>query len=207
MRAAGQALDEEKGRLMRTMRLAAAVTLWIPLSGVLSAQTQQAAGTGRPRLTLTSPAFADGGDIPRKYTQGVPDPVSPPLEWVNVPDKVVSFVLLFRDPDVALQRRVEDSLHWLVFNIPGTAVGLPEGIPTTAERLPDGTIQAKNRRGIIGYLGPGAPPPAPRHHYTFELFAVDMKLDLGPDATRKQVLEAIDGHILGKAVLVGRFHL
>jgi Raf kinase inhibitor-like YbhB/YbcL family protein len=165
-----------------------------------------AGGTGRPRLTLTSPAFEDGGDVPARFTQAVEKYVSPPLEWVNVPENVVSFVLLLRDPDVALQRKVEDSLHWLIFNIPGSARGLPEGVQPIP-RLPDGTVQGQNRRGIVGYLGPGAPPPGPRHHYTFELYALDFKLDLGPDATRAQVLSAIDGHILGKAVLVGRFHM
>ena len=73
-------------------------------------------------------------------------------------------------------------------------------------RLADGTVQAKNVRGAVGYLGPGAPAVGPHHHYTFELFALDTKLELTPDATRAEVLNAIDGHILGKGVLVGRFH-
>jgi Raf kinase inhibitor-like YbhB/YbcL family protein len=93
----------------------------------------------------------------------------------------------------------------MAFNIPGTSMGLPEGVPTNAT-LADGTIQAKNRRGLVGYLGPGAPAVGPYHHYTFELFALDTKLSLGPDATRADVLAAMDGHILGKGVLVGRFH-
>jgi hypothetical protein len=113
--------------------------------------------------------------------------------------------LILHDPDVALQRKTDDVLHWLIFNIPGTASGLPEAVPSNAQ-LSDGTVQAKNLRGGVGYMGPGAPPAGPHHHYTFELFALDTKLDLGPDATRADVLKAIDGHILGKGVLVGRFH-
>jgi Raf kinase inhibitor-like YbhB/YbcL family protein len=97
-------------------------------------------------------------------------------------------------------------LHWMVFNIPGTAREFPEGMPATAQGS-DGTIQAKNIRGAVGYMGPGANAAGPMHHYTFELFALDIKLDLGPDATRADVLKAIEGHILGKGVLVGRFHL
>jgi Raf kinase inhibitor-like YbhB/YbcL family protein len=159
-----------------------------------------------PGLTLTTSAFADGGEIPAKFTQGVANAVSPALEWTQVPAGTVTFVLSMRDPDVALQRKLEDPLHWLVFNIPGTARGLPEGVAATAQ-LPDGTIQIKNRRGGVGYMGPGAGRLGPHHHYTFELFAVDVKLELGPDATRADVLEAIDGHIVGKAVLVGRYHL
>jgi Raf kinase inhibitor-like YbhB/YbcL family protein len=191
---------------MRMSRVAVTVAIGAAVAMVAAVEGQRAGGTGRPRLTLTSPAFPDGGDIPPRFTQAVPNFVSPALEWVNVPEGTVGFVLLFRDPDVALQRKVEDSLHWLLFNIPGSARGLPEGI-AAVPRLADGTVQAKNRRGIVGYLGPGAPPPGPQHHYTFELFAVDIKLDLDPEATRAQVLAAIDGHVVGKAVLMGRFHL
>ena len=93
----------------------------------------------------------------------------------------------------------------MIFNIPGTATGLPGGVPANA-KLEDGAINAKNLRGGVGYMGPGAPPAGPYHHYTFELFALDTKLDLGPDATRAEVLAAMQGHILGKGVLEGRFH-
>src|SRR5262249_43902396 len=98
-----------------------------------------------------------------------------------------------------------DVLHWMIFNIPGSAHELAEGVPANAQ-LADGTVQAKNRRGAVGYMGPGAGAAGPYHHYTFELFALDTKLDLGLDATREDVLKAIDGHILGKAVVFGRFH-
>jgi Raf kinase inhibitor-like YbhB/YbcL family protein len=158
----------------------------------------------RPGLTLTSPAFEDGGIIPNKYTQADPKPVSPKLEWSNVPDGTVSFALIMHDPDVARQKTTEDVLHWLIFNIPGSARSLPEGVPQTPQ-LPDGSIQAKNISDV-GYRGPGAPAQGPHHHYTFELFALDTKLSLGPDATREDVLKAMNGHILGKGVLVGRFH-
>ena len=96
-------------------------------------------------------------------------------------------------------------LHWIVFNIPGTARSLPEGVPINT-RPSDGAIQIKNGGGVIGYRGPFAAAVCPHHHYTFELFALDTKLDLGPDAARAHVLKAMDGHILGKGVLVGRFH-
>jgi Raf kinase inhibitor-like YbhB/YbcL family protein len=113
--------------------------------------------------------------------------------------------LIAHDPDAAPDKKIVDVLHWMAFNIPGTATGLPEAVPANAT-LADGTIQAKNRRGAIGYLGPGAPAVGPYHHYTFELFALDTKLSLTADATRPDVLAAMDGHILGKGVLVGRFH-
>ena len=166
---------------------------------------QQGKAPPRPGLTLTTLAFADGSEIPPKYTQADPNPVSPKLEWTNVPANTVSFVLILHDPDVAIQKKMDDVLHWMAFNIPGTATSLPEGMPATAT-MPDGTIQAKNLRGAVGFMGPGAPAVGPHHHYTFELFALDTKLDLGPDATRADVTKAMDGHILGKGVLVGRFH-
>jgi Raf kinase inhibitor-like YbhB/YbcL family protein len=166
------------------------------------------AGGGRgpaiPGLALTTMGFPDGGEIPAKYTAAVPNPVSPDLEWTNVPASTVSFVLILHDADTSVQKGTDDILHWMMFNIPGTVHGLPEGVPATAA-LPDGSVQGKNRRGTPGFMAP-APPAGPFHHYTFELYALDIKLDLGPDATRGDVLKAMDGHIVGKAVLVGRFH-
>jgi hypothetical protein len=159
----------------------------------------------RPGLTLTSPAFEDGGIIPNKFTQSDPKPVSPELDWTNVPPGTVSFVLWMHDPDTSLQKKTDQVLHWLAFNIPGTATKLPEGVPNEP-KLPDGTVQPKNLRGTPGFMGPGAGAAGPYHHYTFELIALDTKLDLGPDGTLADVMKAIDGHILGKGILVGRFH-
>jgi Raf kinase inhibitor-like YbhB/YbcL family protein len=158
-----------------------------------------------PGLTLTSASYEDGGIIPNKYTQADPKPISPQLKITNVPAGTQTFVLLFHDPDVAIQKKVGDVLHGLWFNIPGTTTEFAEG-DLTAPKVPEGTVQAKNLRGQPGYMGPGAGAAGPYHHYTFELFALDTKLDLTADATRDQVMTAMDGHIVGKAVLVGRFH-
>lgn len=158
-----------------------------------------------PGLTLTTTAFDDGGVIPNKYTQADPNGVSPKLEWSHVPANTVSFAMIFHDPDVAPQKKSEDNLHWIAFNIPGTARELAESFPAEA-KLHDGTIQVKNRKGAFGYMGPGAPAAGPYHHYTFELYALDTKLDLGSDATRADVLKAMDGHVLGKGIVFGRFH-
>jgi Raf kinase inhibitor-like YbhB/YbcL family protein len=192
-------------KLKQILTLCAVLGISTIVLAPAKAQAPPAAAPAVPGLTLTSPAFEDGSIIPGKFTQSVPDFVSPILQWTNVPPNTVSFVLIAHDPDVALEKKTGDVLHWMAFNIPGTATGLPEGVPATA-MLPDGTVQAKNRRGAIGFLGPGAPAVGPYHHYTFELFALDTKLSLGADATRADVLAAIDGHILGKGVLVGRFH-
>lgn len=162
-------------------------------------------GRGGPGLTLTSPDFEDGAVIPNKYTQADPAPVSPKLEWKNVPAGTQSFVLLMHDPDVAMGRKTDDVTHWMAFNIPGTATELAGGQSADA-KLADGTIQIGNTGNKVGFMGPGAPAPGPYHHYTFELMALDTKLELGPDAKRDQVIAAAQGHILGKGILVGRFH-
>ena len=134
--------------------------------------------------------------------------VSPELKWSQVPMGTLGFVLLMHDPEPALNKGLMDVTHWLVWNIPATATGLQEGVAASAE-LPDGTRQVSLRAN--GYMGPGA-PAGPYHHYTFELYAVDAKVEV-PQATPQQaadtrmaVMKAIDGHILSKAIIVGRFH-
>lgn len=166
----------------------------------------QAPAPAKPRLTLTSSSFKDGGIIPNKFTQAAEGtPVSPQLSWTNVPEGTVSFALILHDPDTSLNKSTNEVLHWLVFNIPGTARELREGVPDQA-KLSDGSIQGINQAKKVGYLGMGAAAAGPYHHYTFELFALDTKLALGPDATQADVMKAMDGHILMKGVLVGRFH-
>ena len=163
----------------------------------------QAPANPPPPFILTSSSFQDGGVIPDKYTQAVPDPVSPALSWTNPPAGTASYTLIMHDPDVAPRKNTADILHWMAFNIPGPATSLPEGVATNP-LLPDGTVQPNNMGGHPGFMGPGA--RGVYHHYTIELFALDTKLSLGPDATRQQVLAAMDGHIIGKAAYEGRFH-
>jgi Raf kinase inhibitor-like YbhB/YbcL family protein len=204
-------ITSPKERKTRVMKLNQILLLSVFLTtagiGMAFAQAPQGqpAAPAGPGLTLTSSAFEDGGIIPNKYTQADQKPVSPKLQWTNVPNGTVSFVLFCIDPDTALQKTTEEVMHWIAFNIPGTARELAENVPTDAQ-LSDGTVQGKNRRGNPGYMGMGAGAAGPYHHYTFELFALDTKLQLGPDATRADIEKAMDGHILGKAVLVGRFH-
>ena len=197
---------------MRTVKILTISTAMILLLAAIGSAVQAAGPQGQqppspqgPGFALTTTAFEDGSIIPAKYTQLVPNPITPKLEWANVPAGTVSFVLIMHDPDGAPQKKLEQYLHWMLLNIPATARELPEGIAPTPQ-LADGTIQAKNARGDVGYRGPGAGAAGPYHHYTFELYALDIKLDLGPDAIQSDVLKAIDGHIIGKAVLVGRFH-
>ena len=166
---------------------------------------RQGGGPPAPAMTLTTTAWPDGDPIPVKYTQAG-EQVSPPLTWTNTPPGTASFVLHFHDPDVARNRTTDDQVHWLVWNIPSTATGLPEGVPKGAD-LPDGSHQTSASGPV--YRGPGAPATGPMHHYTFEVYALDTKLDVaaGADAfeTRANVIKAMQGHVLGKAVYVGLF--
>jgi Raf kinase inhibitor-like YbhB/YbcL family protein len=183
--------------------------LTLTFSGVVLGQQTQpppAPTPTKPRLTLTTTAFEDGGIIPNKFTMAAEGtPVSPKLIWTNVPDGTLSFTLILHDPDTALMKKTDEVLHWMIFNIPGTVAELPEGVPAQAQ-LSDGSVRALNQSKKVGYMGMGAAAVGPYHHYTFELFALDTKLSLGPEATQADVLKAMDGHILMKGVLVGRFH-
>jgi Raf kinase inhibitor-like YbhB/YbcL family protein len=125
------------------------------------------------------------------------------MSWMNAPTGTQSFTIIMHDPDGAPRKGSADVLHWIAFNIPATSNGFAEGIPATAT-LPDGTIQAANSSGRNGFMGPGARNIY--HHYTIELYALDTKPSLGADATREQILAAMDGHVIGKSAVEGRFH-
>jgi Raf kinase inhibitor-like YbhB/YbcL family protein len=160
-------------------------------------------------MRLTTTAFADGTLIPLKYTQASPAgaAVSPELTWNTVPTATKSFVLWMHDVDLALKGTSEDNLHWLVWNIPGTAISLPENVPA-GPQLADGSYQVSN--AVVGYRGPGAAASGPLHHYVFELFALDIKLDekamATPLDTKTNIFKLMQGHIIGKAAYVGLFH-
>ncbi len=158
-------------------------------SGEFSALGQPPAGGGAPPprpppLLMTTTAFEDGGVIPDKYTQAAgPMSPSPELKWSQVPAGTQSFVLLLHDPEPVLNKSSKmDITHWLIWNIPATATGLPEGV--AAGDGPGGARQVSLRS--MGYMGPGA-PAGPYHHYTFELYALDIKLDV-PAGTFQQAV-------------------
>lgn len=148
-------------------------------------------------ITLTSSAFEEGGMIPRKYTCDDID-VSPPLAWDAVPDGTKSLALICDDPDAPVGTWV----HWVVFNIPSEVYDLAENQPHE-ETLPNGATQGRNDFRNIGYGGPC--PPSGTHRYFFKLYALDTLLDLKPGATKKDLLKAMEGHILAQAQLMGRY--
>jgi Raf kinase inhibitor-like YbhB/YbcL family protein len=165
-----------------------------------------AQGPAAAPMRLMSNSFIDGGLIPLKFTQAG-EQASPQLAWANTPAGTQSFVLHMHDMEGARNKTTEDQLHWLVWNIAAETRGLPEGVPMGD--LKDGSHQT-SATGNGVYRGPGAPANGPYHHYVFEIFALDTKVDIpanpaDPFDTRAKVLAAIQGHILGKAVYLGYF--
>lgn len=149
-------------------------------------------------ISLSSSAFKEGDKIPVKYTC-VGQDVSPPLEWSQPPSGTQAFALILDDPDAP----GGVFTHWVIFNILSDSRKLPEAIPTQAQ-LPDGALQGKNDFGRVGYGGP-CPPPGRPHRYQFTLYAVDQSLDLKAGVSKKQLLSAMEGHVLAQGQLTGTY--
>ena len=148
-------------------------------------------------FVIQSPAFEEGGSIPSRYTCDGKD-ISPPLQWTGVPEGARSLALIVDDPDApdpAAPRMVW--VHWVLYNLPPDVQGLPEAVMA----LPPGTLEGINDWKRTGYGGPC--PPAGRHRYFFKLYALDSVLpDLG-EPTKAELLQVMEGHVLGEAVLMG----
>jgi Raf kinase inhibitor-like YbhB/YbcL family protein len=161
-----------------------------------------------PMLKITITGFADGGRVPIKHTcasgQQAGNP-SPAISWSGAPAGTQSFALIFHDPDPVLQgSATNDVLHWAIFDIPGTATSLPEGVPNQAD-LPDGSKQPNGITGQPGYFGPCPPAGHGNHHYTFELFALNAKLGLPASTSRADLMKAMDGKVVAKGLYIGMF--
>jgi Raf kinase inhibitor-like YbhB/YbcL family protein len=184
------------------------VALLLSLFGAVAVQAQ----TPAANFILSIDGFEDGADIPVRFSQAAPDAApgggtSPALSWVNAPEGTRSFVVNMVDLDFAPNRGTRTQVHWVVWNIPGTATGLQENQPE-GERLPNGAYQISATGRV--YRGPGAPATRPRHHYLFEVYALDVELNVMPTddplQTRDAVMAAMEGHVLAKSVYMGRFH-
>ncbi len=148
-------------------------------------------------MKLTSTAFSEGGMIPAQYTCNGPD-VSPPLNWEDVPEETKSMALIADDPDAPVGTWV----HWVLYNLPTDSRELQEDLPKT-KVLPNGAMQGTNDFRKIGYNGPC--PPGGTHRYFFKLYALDEMVDLNPGARKKDLLDAMKGHILAECQLMGKF--
>ncbi|RPI26631.1 MAG: YbhB/YbcL family Raf kinase inhibitor-like protein [Acidobacteria bacterium] len=145
---------------------------------------------------LCSSAFEPDQRIPKKYTCEGLD-VSVPLSWTEIPAGTKSLALIADDPDAPGGTWV----HWVLYDLPASLPHLSEGLPGK-ETLENGAKQGINDFRRLGYGGP-CPPPGPVHRYFFKLYALDRMTGLPPRATKRQLLEAIKGHTLGEAQLVG----
>jgi Raf kinase inhibitor-like YbhB/YbcL family protein len=169
----------------------------LPALAVEPQPTQQKKGSSRMAMTLSTTAFAPNQPIPAKHTCDGSDS-SPALSWGTSPSGTKTLALIMDDPDAPGGTWV----HWVIYNIPAGATGLPENAPKTAT-LPDGSLQGKNSWPKLGYGGPC--PPSGTHRYYFKLFALDTTLNLPTGATKEQLLAAMEGHVLAKAELMGTY--
>ncbi len=177
------------------------VLLTVPCLAMLLASCgagEQPPEEGKMTLEITSTAFREGDRIPDKYTCQGQD-ISPPLAWTEPPEVTQSLALIVDDPDAP----VGVFTHWVIFNIPSDSRGLPEAVPAQ-DQLPSGALQGKNGFGRTGYGGP-CPPPGSPHRYQFTLYALEQPLDLKAGASKKQVLEAMQGRILAWGQLTGTY--
>jgi Raf kinase inhibitor-like YbhB/YbcL family protein len=149
-------------------------------------------------IRLTSGAFQDGGRIPYLYTcEG--DDISPPLQWTGGPVATRSYAMVCEDPDAPRGTWI----HWVLYNISGDTVALNKAVPTLPE-LPSGARHGRNTAGDLAYAGP-CPPPGKPHRYFFRLYALDISLNLPPGATKAELEQAMDQHIVGQGELMGTY--
>lgn len=141
---------------------------------------------------LTSSVMIENGSIPTKYTcKG--ENISPPLQWENPPKGTQGFVLIVEDPD-APHKTLD---HWIMYNIPASTFEIKEGM------VPPDTLQGVNHHGKSAYTGPC--PPSGTHRYFFKLYAIDQMLDVPSGASKQEVEQAMQSHILGKTQLMGTY--
>ncbi|HLD28941.1 MAG TPA: YbhB/YbcL family Raf kinase inhibitor-like protein [bacterium] len=145
-----------------------------------------------PAFRLFSPAFANEGSIPVRYT-GDGEDVSPPLEISGIPAGTASLVLIVDDPDAP----GGSWEHLILFNIPPGTEKIGEG------EIPEGAVRGKNSFGILEYGGPA--PPSGTHRYFFKLYALYKKLSLQEGSFKGEIEKAMAGHILAQASLMGKY--
>src|SRR5437763_6685850 len=144
-------------------------------------------------LKIKSPAFEGHKRIPDRHASGGED-ISPALEWSGAPDGTQAFAVVVHDPDAPL---VDGFTHWVAYNIPGDATGLPEG--------GGDAVQGLNSMGNQGYIGPAPPPDHGTHHYYFWVYALDAELGLEPGLDRRALIDRIEDHVIEQARLVGTY--
>lgn len=168
------------------------------IAAAVSAVAISASGTTAMAFSITSPAFDANGAIPKRHSCDGANR-SPALRWSEAPTRTQRFALIVDDPDAPGGTWV----HWVLYDLPAGAMSLPEGIGDD-ETLADGAKQGLNGFRKVGYGGP-CPPPGKPHRYVFTLYALDAPTGAEARASKANVLRAIEGHVLGRAELVGTY--
>lgn len=181
-----------------TATTALAISLLLGCGGKEATVAETGTSSPSPGFSLTSSAFHDGAAIPVDHT-GDGRNLSPPLAWSGAPAGTRCFALIVDDPDAPGGVWT----HWVIYGIGAEVQNLPGGVvPSSTPQ--SGERQAKNDFGDRGYGGPAPPPGAP-HHYVFTLYALDFLPDLSVSAGRKELVDAMEGHILASARLIGTY--
>lgn len=196
---------------MSFARALAVGTLALAVSfGVASAQDKGGKGKGKggrggipAPITLKIGLYPDGGTIPASMGCANGNmATSPAISWSGAPAGTAAYALILHDPDVAVNG--DDVLHWAIYNIPGTATGLPAAVPVKGQ-LDDGSMQINNIAGMPGFMGP-CPPMPTVHHYVFEIYALNAKLDPLPAGTsRLDMIKAMGSKVIAKGVYTGTY--
>ena len=186
--------------LLRTIAATAAFLLLPLLVGTAANRAGKGLEGGAPGMgfAVTSPSFQNGGSIPKKFTCDGAD-VSPELQLTAPPPGTQSLALIADDPDAPAGTWV----HWVLFDLPAETKALPEGV-AKVDQPPTGGRQGRNDFRKVGYGGP-CPPPGKPHRYFFRAYALDGKVGLKPGASRQELEQAMHGHILGTAELMGKY--
>lgn len=153
-------------------------------------------------ITIQSAAFADAKPVPRRHT-GDGEDLSPALSWSGVPAAARELAMVVDDPDAPTP---EPWVHWVIYKLPATLDGLPEGVPPVAHpKTVAGAVQGKNSWNALGYRGPSPPKGHGVHHYRFTLYALGQPLELRDGLDKTGLLKAIKGHVVAEGRLVGTY--
>jgi len=187
--------------------------LAVAVSAASGGLARVAAQSAPATITVESAAFKDGTTIPDDYTSFGKN-VSPPLSWSGAPATTRQLAVVCHDPDAPLPGGFT---HWVIYKIPATAKGLPEGVPPGASVTASGIAGAiQGANGFSAFARRGGPPPEPSyrgpappagapHHYHFAVYAIDGEVDLQPGLNRNELLKAIEGHIVGQGETIGLY--
>jgi Raf kinase inhibitor-like YbhB/YbcL family protein len=151
-------------------------------------------------VVVTSTALRPDGRLKDRYS-AYHENISPPLSWTAAPG-ARAWAVIVEDPDAPQEHPF---IHWMIWNIPGEALGLPEGLPTTAVVAPQGAIQGRNGQQGLGYFGPRPPVGHGLHRYYFQVFALDDTIDMGPETPLSDLLNALKARTLASGEMVATY--